>query len=187
MNEYDSPNYHEHSYDKRAEGLILFGRIGLILIYIAFAVGYFTFCYLTRILAIFALCPLFLWMFVYFTWRLVSYDVYYEFRSGTMEVGRIWVKKGKRKKAPRLSFTVRHTEWVAPYDPRDPRLKGMRLYDYSSSSYAKDRICIAMNEGGRRYAVVIDPTPRLEALLVSYSNNPSGIGKMRSSTGNTEG
>ena len=89
MSEYDSPYASEYTYAKRAEGLNLIARVALVFLYAAFVGGFFGLCYYTRIIPLFAVCPIFLWMLVFFTWRSVSYDYYFEFRSGILTVGKL--------------------------------------------------------------------------------------------------
>ena len=176
MNEYDSPNYHEYSYDKKGEGRLLLGRILLIILYVAFSVGYFLFCTTTKILPIFALWPIFLWMLVFFTWRLVSYDCYFEFRSGMLEVGRVKVKKSGRRKSPRLSVQVKTAEYIAPLAESQEMLSSLgRVYDYSSSCASPHRILIVFDKDGARSGLIIEGTARLATLLASFCPNTHNI------------
>ena len=77
MDETYSPNYAEYTYEKKAEGKMRILKYLLIVGYVLFVALYFLICYITRLIPLFALCPLITWIMVYFTWHYVSYDVYY--------------------------------------------------------------------------------------------------------------
>ena len=81
MNEFDSPNYAEFSYDVKSEGKVRTMRIMAILGYAAFLLLYFLICYATRMIPVFAIAPIFTWILVFFTWSYVKYDYYFEFKT----------------------------------------------------------------------------------------------------------
>jgi len=74
MNEFDSPNYTEFSYEAKAEGKIKIMRILAIIGYVAFVAAYFLVCYITRVIPAFAIAPIFTWILIFFTWSLVKFD-----------------------------------------------------------------------------------------------------------------
>ena len=181
MNEYDSPSYTEHSYEKRPEGKMKLFKVLLIFSYIAFVGLFFLFCYLTRIVPLFAICPIFLWMLVFFTWRLVSFDVYYTFNHGDMVFGKYKMKKGVQMRRPCLSLKVQDTLLAAPFDKSFDRaeLDGVKkIYDYSSSSQSDKLVIIIFDNKGKRSAVIFDATKRSASLLSSFSKNARDLKTM---------
>ena len=181
MNEYDSPSYTEYSYEKHPEGKMKLLKLLLILSYIAFVGVFFLFCYLTRIVPLFAVCPIFLWMLVYFTWGLVSFDVYYTFNHGEMVFGKYKTKKGVQKRRPCLSLKAQDAYLAAPFDESFDRaeLDGVkRIFDYSSSSRSSKLIIIIFDCKEKRSAVIFDGTKRVSTLLSSFSKNARDLKTM---------
>ena len=174
MNEFDSPNYTEYTYDKKAEGKTLLLKWILILGYILFVALFFLACYITRIIPLFAVCPVVTWIIVYFSWRLVKYDVYYTFEHGHMEFGRIRESKSGKRRSPRLRLDVQHAYCVLPYcEATDSEeYKGIRiLHDYASRRNHPS-LAVIIFEGKRgREAVVFDTIPKLSRLLGKYCPN----------------
>ena len=74
MNEFDSPNYAEFSYDVKSEGRIKTLRTLAVIGYIAFVAAFFLVCYISRVIPVFALAPILTWILVFFTWGLVKFD-----------------------------------------------------------------------------------------------------------------
>ena len=68
MNEYDSPNYASFSYQKKNEGTVKLKRSLMVLGYVLYLVVFFLACYLSKLIPVFALAPLTLWIIIFFTW-----------------------------------------------------------------------------------------------------------------------
>ena len=165
-----SPNFTEYVYDKKAEGNLLVGRVLLVLLYIIFVVGFFLFCYISRIIPLFALCPFATWVLVFFTWRLVSFDVYYTFEHAKLEVGKMRDVKNARIKLPSLVIECKNVTYVARYSDAvaSGKLGGVKLKDFSQRLGSYNSIVILYNDGGETCAVVIEATDRLIKLLKSF-------------------
>jgi len=88
-----SPNYAEFAYTQKSEGAVLLRRVLMVVFYFAYIVGFFIFATTSKLLALFAIGPLTLYIIVLCTWRLVVYDLYVEFSKGTLHLGRIKVSK----------------------------------------------------------------------------------------------
>ena len=84
MEDMESINAAQYAYEKKQEGKLAAMKALLIFIYIAFAVGFFVFCCTTGFVPLFAVCPIFLWILVFFTWPLVKFDIVYTFAHGTL-------------------------------------------------------------------------------------------------------
>lgn len=165
-----SPNFTEYVYDKKAEGNILFGRVLLVIFYALFVVGFFLFCYISRIIPLFALCPFVTWVLVFFTWRFVSFDVYYTFEHGRLEVGKMRDVKNARIKNPALTVECKNVVYVARYSDAlsSGKLDGVRLYDFSQKLASYNSIVVLYTDEGKKVAVVVEATDRLVKLLKSF-------------------
>ena len=165
-----SPNYTEYVYDKKAEGNILVGRVLLVMLYVLFVVGFFLFCYISRIIPLFALCPFVTWVLVFFTWRLVSFDVYYTFEHGRLEVGKMRDVKNSRIKKPVLTVECKNISYVYRYSDAlaSGKLVGVKLFNFSQSLSSCNSIVIISDNGEGVFAVVVEATDRLIKLLKSF-------------------
>lgn len=173
MNEFDSPNYTEFSYEAKAEGKIKIMRILAIIGYVAFVAAYFMVCYITRVIPAFAIAPIFTWILIFFTWSLVKFDYYFEFKTGMLELGRITGGKKGRKKQPMLNIHVKEASFIAPFDgEHTERLKeAKKVYELSSSQSSAKRIILLFEEKGETSAVIFEGTAKIANLLSSFCPN----------------
>ncbi len=171
MSDFDSLNSAEFSYEKKGEGKNKLYRILLICGYVLFVIAYFLACYLSKLIPAFAVAPIFLWILIFFTWRLVSYDMYFEFQSGTLTLGKVRVRKSGRKRTPLLSITVKNAKEIAPFDASVSLDATEKLYDFSASPTSDKRIFIRFEKDGAPAVAIFEGTARLGKLLSSYSEN----------------
>jgi len=166
-----SPNYVEYVYDKKAEGRILLGRILLIIGYVLFVGVFFLACYISRLVTLFALCPIATWVLIFFTWRLVSYDVYYAFEQGKLEIGKIRVRKSGRSKTPKISINSHNIIYIGLYNEEKSReaLSHITPQNYSERLSNENSLLIIFSDGSRDCAVIIEAIPQLLRLLKSFS------------------
>ena len=173
MNEFDSPNYTEYVYDKKAEGSVRLLKYLLIFGYVVFVLAFFLACYITRIIPLFAICPLVTWIIIFFTWRLVSYDVYYTFEHGHMVFGKVKRRKAGNIRYPKITLEVKSATLItsAKLAPECEEYKSAsRVYDYSSHHASEKLITIVSDVNGKRSAIVLENTPKLSKLLTKYSS-----------------
>ena len=170
MNEYDSPNYAAFTYEMKNEGKIRLGRTLMICAYVLYLVAFFLVCYLTRVIPVFALAPLTLWIIIFFTWKLVSYDCYFEFKAGMLELGTVKVnKKGARRQNPKVSIHVKEAIAASVYNPASDDLKSCEtVYDFSSSARSDKRILIVFEKDGKRCAAIFEGTAKVANLIASF-------------------
>lgn len=104
-------NSFEYAAEQKAEGKFFAFRMALIFAYVAFSAIYFLIAYITRIIPIVAILPIFLWMLIFFTWRYTSPDYKYTIESGifTYSVGYT-----KNKKKVKSSFKISTAEYILP-------------------------------------------------------------------------
>ena len=173
MNEFDSPNYAEFSYEVKSEGKIKALRLLAIGGYVAFVAIYFLVCYISRMIPVFAIAPILTWILIFFTWNMVKFDYYFEFKTGILELGKITGGKKGRKKQHMLSIHVKDADFIAPYEEKySERLKeAEKIYDLSSSQSSDKRIFILFDEKGKKSAVIFEGTARIANLLASFCKN----------------
>ena len=159
----------EHTYKRHAEGKVMLFRALFVLMYIAFVVLYFAACYFSRFIPMFALCPIFTWMLVYFTWRYVSHDYYFEFRSGLLTLGIVMRKKKHQERYKRVEIRVKEAIDIMPIPRGRVKLNAVtRVYDFSSSCRSDKRIAVLCKRDEKTYAIVLECTLPLLKLIYSY-------------------
>ena len=103
-------NFAEYTVSRKGEGKNRVARVLLVCAYVLFALAYsFTFIAI-KIPQVIAILPLLLWIFVFFTWRYVSYDICYRVEQGNFYVDKIIAKKRKSI----FSLRVRDASEIAP-------------------------------------------------------------------------
>lgn len=173
--EYDSPNFAEYSYVKKSEGKVRLSRTLMVIFYIAYIVGFFIFATTSKLLPLFAIGPLTLYIIVLCTWRLVKYDIYIELSTGMLSLGRIKVSKNGRRKFPKFSIHVKEALDISEYTDKSQLGDVKRVYDYSESQYSDKRIYIVFLEKGERCAAIFEGTAKLAKLLASLCPNAHDI------------
>ena len=171
MSDYGSINSSEYVYDQKNEGIVRIKRMLMIFGYIAFILGFFIFCMVTKIFAIFAIGPLALYIIYLLTWRLVSYDCYWEFATGALEIGRIKVSKNGRRKTPTVKIQIKDALRIGGFTDLAPLGKIDKLYDYSESPSSDKRVYIIFEDDGKRCCAIVEATARLLSLLSTFSKN----------------
>lgn len=176
MNECDSPNFFEYVYDVKNEGRVKMWRTLAVVFYVAFALGYFIAACAIPLYPIIAVLPIFVWMLVFFTWGLVSYDFYYEFRHGEMELGTVRATKNGRRRKKKLTLNVKNARSAAVYDKSNPELSQVKkIYDFSESQESDKRIVIFTDVDGVYSAIIFEGTARIAKLLASYCDGARSL------------
>jgi len=170
-----SPNYAEFAYTQKSEGAVLLRRVLMVVFYFAYIVGFFIFATTSKLLALFAIGPLTLYIIVLCTWRLVVYDLYVEFSKGTLHLGRIKVSKNGRRKLPKISVHVKDALDISEYTDSSQLGDVKKIFDYSASRTSDKRIYVVFEKDGVKAAVIFEATAKLANLLASFCNNAHGI------------
>ena len=115
----------------------------------------------------FAIAPLTLWIIIFFTWKLVKYDCYFEFKAGMLELGTVKVtKKGDRRKTPLVNIHVKEALSAVLYDQSSDDLKTVeKIYDLSESQNSDKRILIVFEKDGQRQAAIFEGTSKVANLI----------------------
>ncbi len=175
MGENESPNYAEYVYVKKSEGTVRLKRTLMVCFYIAYIVGFFIFASVSRLLPLFAIGPLTLYIIFLCTWRLVKYDCYVEFKTGMLELGRIKVNKNGRHKRPRISIHVKEALDISAYSDAAQLVGVKKIYDYSESQSSDKRIYVVFDKDGVRSVAIFEGTAKLANLLTSFCSNAHDI------------
>ncbi len=167
--ENESYNSAEYGVTKKPQGQNLALRLLLIFGYLVFAVGYcLLFTVAVRLPQVIAVLPIFLWIAVFFTWRLVSYDIEYRLEHGELIFTKL--RRDKRRTVL-LSVTVREAPAIAPFHGKIPA-GDYRIYDYRGDLKSPDsyRIDFADKEG-RPAVACFEATEKLVKMLSRYNKN----------------
>ena len=172
MSEFDSPTFVECVCDKKAEGKTRVLKYLLIFCYVAFVGLYFGICYYTRFIPLFAVCPIFTWMLIFFTWRFVSYDVYYTFEHGHMEFGKVKKRKRNLIRSMKLKIDVQNSVLTAPYKTAlslEEYKNVVKVRDFSPTLTSDKLVVIIYSVGAKNEAVIFETSAKLSRLLMKFS------------------
>ncbi len=170
---------YEYTVTKKAEGKYLFLRIGMIIFYIFATAAFFTACYLTRIIPIFALCPLLLWILIFFTWRYVSIEYKYTVESGMLKLYTVY---GGKKEQELAAFHIKEALGFISIEDSKEKLTGFNakstLNLLSSEKEPKDPYALLIIKDGVKTAALIEcPEPSKKAILY-YAQEDVRAGKI---------
>ena len=171
MNEYDSPNYAQFTYEKKNEGKVRLCRTLMVFAYVLYLVAFFLVCYLTRVIPVFALAPLTLWIIIFFTWRFTNPEYEYSITSGILTFSVIY---GGRTRSKRFEKSVKEMETIAPlsklYSHKIEDYKPTRIYEGSSSHDSPDAyFALFENEDGEHCVYYFEATARALKILRHYN------------------
>ncbi len=158
---------YEYTVTKHPEGSYLFKRAGMVCFYVLCASAFFLACYLTRLIPVFALCPLLLWILIFFTWRYVNIEYKYTVESGML---RLYTVYGTRTLRENASFHIKDALGFIPLDKSADKLTvfgAEKVYDMRSSSVSpKNPYALLIIKDGIRTAALIEaPAPSVKAVL----------------------
>jgi hypothetical protein len=178
MSEFDSPSYVEYVYEKRAEGKALLLKYSLLLGYAVFVASFFGICYVTRLVPVFAVCPLVTWILIHFTWQYVSYDVYYTFEHGHFVFGKIKRGRSGKMRSAIIELDVQRAILVASYQQVVKSREynnANRVYNLASTLSSENLLGIVYERDGKVNVVIFENTPKLARLLPKYSSVTSDV------------
>ncbi len=158
---------YEYTVTKKSEGKYLLKRVGMVLFYILCTSVFFLICYITRLIPVFALCPLLLWMLEFFTWRYVSIEYKYTVEGGMLRLYTVYGGKTIKEQA---KFHIKEAVGFIPLEDPGDRLADFgakRTYDLRSSEKApKDPYAFLIIGDGVKTAVLLEaPEPSKKAIL----------------------
>lgn len=171
MSEFDSPNYVDYVYDRKKEGKVKLYQNLMIALYLVYGIGLSVLFCVINLPMVVPVVVVTLYVLYLCTWRLVSYDIYYEFKEGRLELGKIKVSKQGRRKNPKLSIHIKEAVEIAPYESAS-QIEGIKtVFDYSESPTSDKRIVIIFDKEGERCAALIEGTAKVGKLFTSFCPN----------------
>ena len=163
-------NAHEYACARKSEGKWLIFKLLLILLYVAYTIGYLYAIIATRFFSLGALIPVTLWILVYFTWRYASPDYKYTIEAGML---RLFVSYGK-KTHEKLKIHLKDAVAITPKEEIYAALsktKVKKAYDVTPSKSEKDVYAIAFKEETKVYILYIKVTRDTLKALYYYNKN----------------
>lgn len=178
MNEFQTYEIITH---QKSEGIWIFKRIALILLYIAYVITAFTLGVMTRIIMpLLALVPVSTCILVFFTWRYVDVDYECSMTSGVLTFSKIFASRSRKAV---FEINIKSISHIAPYlsdsKKRIDRYAPEVIYDARSSQRA-DRQYFALfeNADGKKSLFLFEPDDKMLKILKFY--NASAMSSERS-------
>ncbi len=161
-------NSYEYRTEQKSEGKFKLMKILLITAYIAFAGGFFGIVYTIRLIPLFALCPLFIWILVFFTWKYTKPDYKYTIEAGTLTFSVFYGSKERKVTSISLSAAAA----IAPRDTLKEEIKNWKpkkTYTALPSEGESDAYTLLYNDGDANCALHFVATQQALKLLRLYN------------------
>ena len=170
-------NYAEFGVAKKAEGKNKLHRILLVCAYVLFAVAYAGIFISVRIPQVIAILPIFVWMFIFFTWKHVKFDYEYKIEQGEM----IFVKAYTPKKKKELfRFRVREAKKIVPItDFSKQDMFTGAVYDFRGSSKSPASYMAIVAVDGKDACVYFEATVQAVKLLHRLNDKTIVLGDLK--------
>ena len=169
MNEFQTYEIISH---QKCEGIWIFKRIALILLYVAYVVTLLTAGLVTRIIVpLLAFIPLTTWMLIFFTWRYTDVDYECSMTSGVLTFSKIF---GSRSRKTVFEVSIKSISHIAPYvsdsKKRIDRYAPEEIYDARPSARS-DRQYFALFEDkkGKKSLFLFEPDDKTLKILKFYN------------------
>ena len=170
-------NYAEFGVSKKAEGKNKLQRILLVIAYVLFAILYATIFISVSIPQVIAILPIFVWMFIFFTWKHVKFDYEYKIEQGEMIFLKAYTPK---KKKELFRFKVRDAKKIVPI--KDFSKKDMltgRIYDFRGSSKSPASYMAVVAVDGKDACVYFEATIQTVKLLHRLNDKTIVSGELK--------
>lgn len=170
-------NYAEFGVSKKAEGKNKLQRILLVSAYVLFAILYATIFISVSIPQVIAILPIFVWMFIFFTWKHVKFDYEYKIEQGEMIFLKAYTPK---KKKELFRFKVRDAKKIVPI--KDFSKKDMltgRIYDFRGSSKSPASYMAVVAVDGKDACVYFEATIQTVKLLHRLNDKTIVSGELK--------
>ncbi|MBE6645850.1 MAG: hypothetical protein E7612_10860 [Ruminococcaceae bacterium] len=167
----DDFNTYEYGAEQKAEGKWKLLKIVVLLGYILLVSAYFIFLYIIRIIPLFAITPIWLWILCHFTWRYTKPDYRYFIEKGTFT---FFVFYGKKNKSEKTKFTVSSAEAIAPKAELEDKIREFspaRVYSAVPSVKARDVYAALYTDShGKKCVIYFVATASALKLLRFYNS-----------------
>ena len=169
MNEFQTYEIMAH---QKAEGIRIFKRLALILLYTAYVITVFTIGIMTRVIVpLLAFVPVTTWMLIFFTWRYTDIDYECSMTSGMLTFSKIF---GSRSRKTVFEISIKSISHIAPYvadsKKRIDRYAPEVIYDARSSEKAERQyFALFENAGGKKSLFLFEPDDKMLKILKFYN------------------
>ena len=163
---------YEYVVNKKLEGSYAVKRVMLIIGYFVFGILEFTVVYASKLFVLFALAPVTIWMFVFFTWPYFSVEHEYSMIGGNITFSEIL---GGRKRKEKFSIRISSFDVIAPYnnDYRSEIASYKATVEYNALSSEKTPnspyFALFTDEKGRRCVFFFEATNKSLRILKYYN------------------
>ena len=161
----------EYGAEQKSEGKWKLLRTLVLVGYILLVLVYFVVLYIIRLLPLFAITPIWLWILCHFTWRYTKPDYRYFIEKGTFT---FYVYYGKKSRKEKTKFTVSSAEAIAPKDTLVEKIKEfnpVNIYSAVPSVKASDVYAVLYTDkNGKRCVLYFVATSTALKLLRFYNS-----------------
>lgn len=147
MSEELSFNFAEYAKPIAKYGRVRRHRRLFILMYILVAAAYIGTAIAITIPQIIAILPLFMWIFIYFTWRAVSYECCIRVDSGKIT----FLKLRDKREQPRLTIEAKDILFAHPYSAEAVSEKEITVYDFRADEREAGYLLCFEGDGKKAY------------------------------------
>ncbi|MBQ8004972.1 MAG: hypothetical protein IJ303_01505 [Clostridia bacterium] len=166
---------YEYVVSQKIEGKWKLKKLGMLLLYFLFIVGWFIFGFWSKMFPLLALMPITLWMLVFFTWRYVKVEYEYSMVSGEVTFSNIY---GGRSRKQTISFRIKDCRLIAPLATHEHKIKDYapeKIFSAVSSSKAADVYFAVFEKDEKLYAVYFEATAKALKIFKYYNSTSTVI------------
>ncbi len=170
---------YEYTVRKKSEGNYKLARLGMVLFYVLFAGAFFAVCYVTRLIPVFAMCPVLLWILSLLTWRYVDIEYKYTVDAGML---RLYAVYGGKKAKEKAAFHIKDAAAFIPLHEALDEIqifKAEKTYNFLSSvKSAKDPYGFMIVQNGVRTIALIEVPATSEKAIMYYATDSVRAGEL---------
>lgn len=177
MNEF---NTYEYVVEQKLKGAKVLRKVGLILFYVLFVIAWLIFGFWSGMFPLLALCPVTLWMAIFFTWRYVQVEFEYSAVSGSVTFAAIY---GNRSRKKLREIRIKDCVTIAPlnekYDYLIDRFAPEKTFDCRSCEDAEDGYFMLADSDGKKIAIYFEATEKFLKICRFYNAAATTESKVR--------
>ncbi len=177
MNDFST---YEYVVAQKLKGIEKLKKVGLVLLYVVFVIGWFIFGFATKLFPLLALCPVTLWMLIFFTWRYVQVDYEYSATSGVITFSEIYGNRSRKKLG---EIILKSCTTIAPlnekYDYLIDRFAPEKLINCLSCEGAEDAYFMLAEVGGKKVVAYFEATEKFLKICRFYNAPATTVVKVR--------
>ena len=166
----DDFNTYEYAAEQKIEGKWKLLRILALSAYVLFVASFFLILYIIRLIPLFAITPILVWMLVYFTWKYTKPDYRYMIEKGAFTFYVCYGRKTKRKKT---EFLISRAEAISPIDAIQDKIREFAptvIYSAIPSVKSTDIYAALYTDGkGKKCVIYFIATEKALKLMRFYN------------------